>query len=312
MKYKASKAALGQWKTEYKVLLVVLVILIGLVLWGMAFGNRLEALLYKPLKTPEEWCKMQPCITIPFFETSIIIVKPTSSFIVFFLGFQTIAIGIFLMIQGKREKSHLWWGVALILWGLGALFAGMSYQAFSFMLKCSGRSFCVWTSWWEIIYLIFSVGSVDAMLISQAYSCVLPKNRKILLAFGLVSFTVYFSVVLIGAFIPIRFLISFELMVVFLIPNILFFLGLNLRRYRKNQNPMDKNLLLIWISLIVIIGLYFLYLILGITAYLWEYGIWFSENDILHIGLIIWMFFILYTVKNHVVDLNRVNSDNQI
>ncbi len=42
----------------------------------------------------------------------------------------------------------------------------------------------------------------------------------------------------------------------------------------------------------VVIGLYFLYYLLGITPRLWAQGIWFSENDILHLSLIAWMVYI--------------------
>lgn len=291
-------------KNKYglKFLFFLVLILPFLSIWGFLFANRLETLFYNPLITPEEWCQVQPCITFNLFGITITFVKPSSSLIVYFLGFQTTILGCLLFYFNKKEKSILWWGIALILWGLGALFAGTSYQAFSYEIKCAGNSFCTWTSWYEIIYLILSVGSVNSMLIAQIYSCIKIKNYKLFWIYAISNFVIYITIILIGAYIPIRFLISFELMVLFLCPNIGFFLILNIWRYKNNKNRMDRNLIMIWISLIIIIGLYFLYYILGITEFLWKFSFWFSENDILHIGLIIWISYIYFTVKNRIVD----------
>jgi peptidoglycan biosynthesis protein MviN/MurJ (putative lipid II flippase) len=97
-------------------------------------------------------------------------------------------------------------------------------------------------------------------------------------------------------------LISFELMILFLAPNILIFLILNSWRYVRHKKRMDRNLMVIWCSLIIIIGLYFLYYSLGITEFFWQLGFWFSANDILHIGLIIWMGYIYFTVNTLIED----------
>jgi hypothetical protein len=43
----------------------------------------------------------------------------------------------------------------------------------------------------------------------------------------------------------------------------------------------------------VTIVAYFLYYVLGISETLWARGIWFTKNDVLHIGLIVWMVYIL-------------------
>ena len=107
----------------------------------------------------------------------------------------------------------MWWGIALILWGVGALLAGTSYEAFSYAIKCAGRPACVWTSWWEVLYLILSVASVDAMLLAEAYACTTGRWRRALTIYAVVNAAVYAIVVLIGALIPVKFLISFELLI---------------------------------------------------------------------------------------------------
>jgi len=263
-----------------------------LVLIILIFCNQLDRILYTPTITPEEWCASQPCIELYFFSLKIILVQPSSTFFVYLLGFMTIAIGGYLIRIKKNQKFVSWWGIALLLWGMGAILAGTSYQAFSYEIKCAGRVFCIWTSLWEITYLILSVGSVNAMLMAQANLGERDKWGKIMAGYAPANFVVYVIIVVIGAIISIQFMISFELMILFLAPTILFLLIINIRRYVHLKKRINRSLVIIWTSLILIIGLYFLYFLLDITNILWEQGIWFSENDILHIGLMLWIIYI--------------------
>jgi len=276
-----------------------------LVLIILLFWNQLDKILFVPTITPEEWCTSQPCIELEFFSLKIMLVQPSSTFFVYLLGFITIAIGIHLIRSKKNQKFISWWGIALLLWGIGAILAGTSYQAFSYEIKCAGRAFCVWTSLWEIFYLIFSVGSVNAMLMAQAHMGERDKWGKIMVGYALANFIAFVVTVVIGATIPIQFMISFEMMLLILAPTILFLLIFNIRKYLDLKKRINRSLVIIWIALILIIGIYFLYFMLDITNILWEHGIWFSENDILHIGLILWMIYIGIVASRFGKNINK-------
>lgn len=280
-----------------KLTIFLLTILLTLTACG-----RLDSIPYTPAQTPETWLQIQPFAEFNIASQNIIFVQPSTSIIVYFLGLLTIAVGFYFLKIREHQRSRLWWGIALLLWGIGALLAGTSYEAFSYNIKCVGREACLWTSWWEILYLIVTVWSVDAMLLAVAYSSTAGKLRKALSVYAIVNAILYFVVVMVGVYIPVKSLISFELLLAVGAPGILIFFFINGWRYFKYKLKLDLVLLGTWLWLGITIIAYFLYLISGNTTSLWSKGLWFSENDVLHIGLIIWMFYIAFALAPQVKD----------
>lgn len=263
----------------------------------------LESIPYTPAQTPASWLQMQPFIKFQIASRTVYLVQPSTTAIVYLLGVIAIGAGLYFIKIRNTQWSRLWWGIALLFWGLGALLAGTSYEAFSYAIKCTGRSACIWTSWWEIVYLLFSVASLNTMLVAQAYACASGKLRRRLIGYAILSMAVYTLVVLAGTFIPVKFLISFELLILVCVPNLVIFLVLNGVRYARHSQRMDLVLLGTWTWLILTIGAYFLYYLSGLSQKLWAQGIWFTKNDVLHIGLIIWMLYIVGMVSSQIVDL---------
>ena len=107
----------------------------------------------------------------------------------------------------------------------------------------------------------------------------------------------------IGVAIPVKFLISFEFLLAVGFPGILAFFIINGRRYSQFKQPLDMALLITWVWLGITIIAYFVYFISGNAAALWAKGIWFTENDVLHIGLILWMFYITFSIAPKTRDL---------
>jgi hypothetical protein len=277
----------------------VLWLLIVFVLSGC---SQIDSIPTRPLQTPETWLAIQPVARIPVAGQELIVVQPSTSAIVFLLGFVTIGVGLHFLRIRHGQVSRLWWGIALLLWGIGALLAGTSYEAFSYQIKCAGRAACVWTSWWELAYLVLSVASIDAMVMAQAHSCATGRLRKALSLYALINLTLYAAAVVIGALVPVKFLISFELLILAAAPSILIFFTLNGWRYYKLRDSMDLALLGAWAWLTLTIGAYFAYYLSGLTQTLWAQGMWFSENDVLHIGLILWMVYLALVVAPRVRD----------
>ncbi|KAB2967584.1 MAG: hypothetical protein F9K18_04105 [Thermoanaerobaculia bacterium] len=265
--------------------------------------GRLETIPCDPPQTPESWLASQPHVEVAVGSHRLVLVQPSTSAIVFALGLLTIGIGVRLLSRREGQRSRLAWGVALGLWGAGALLAGTSYEAFSYAIKCAGRATCAWTSWWEVGYLLLSGASVGAMVLGTAHACAAGRLRRALSAGAVAGVALYLAVVLTGAFVPVRFLVSFELLVLCAAPGFAALLVLSARRWRRGGDLLDRALLRAWLGLAAVFGAYCLYLGLGAGAALWAKDIWFSGNDVLHVGLIAWMLHLAAAVLPRLRDL---------
>jgi hypothetical protein len=285
--------------------------IISLALAALALSgcSSLASIPSEPPQTPESWLKIQPFITLQFGPGEFFLMQPSSTFFVYLLGILAVAAGVYILKIREGQRTRLWWGIALILWGLGALFAGTSYQAFSYEIKCRGREICSWTSWWEVIYLLLSVASVDAMVMAEAYLFPPGKGRKGLIGYALANFCLYVFTLFAGTITLNKFLISFEMLLLFTAPSILLLLVLSIGRYVKFRDPLDARLMIAWIWLGLVIGAYFAYLVLGVSEHLWAQGTWFSENDVLHLGLISWMFYLVFALARQMHDAPSRHTD---
>ena len=271
---------------------------------SLTFGRLKSIRCTDPELTPETWCQVQPCARIRFGSRTLILTQPSSTVFVYLLGVLTIGVGLFFLgIRGDQD-SRLWWGISLLLWGIGALLAGTSYQAFGYQIKCAGRETCAWTSWWEVVCLLLQQVSLDALLIAVALSCTAGALQTLLLGYALLSASGYVILTIIGGLIPLKTLITFELMVWVSAPIFLTVLILNGWHYYQFGAPLDLALLGAWLGLLCTMVAYWLYDRLNITPRLWAKGegIWFSQNDVLHAGLILWMIYLAAVVAGHVHD----------
>jgi len=267
-----------------------------LILLALTSCGRLDTIPYDPPQTPQTWLQIQPYVNARVGSLEFILVQPSTSAIVYLLGILTVGIGLYFLKIRAGQRTRMWWGIALILWGIGALVAGTSYEAFSYAIKCAGREFCLWTSWWEIAYLLTTVWSIDAMTVAMAWSSASGRLRRGLTYYALINGAVYLLLVLIGVFVPVKFLISFEFLLVVGFPSFLVFFAINVGRYRKYKLAIDKAFIGAWLWLAVTVAAYFIAYSAGLTQAVWAKGIWFSENDVLHIFLILWMIYFAFLI----------------
>ena len=153
-------------------------------------------------------------------------------------------------------------------------------------------------------YLMLQKISMDAMLAAVAFSCTDGLLQMVLLVYALVSAVVYVIVTFVGGIVPVKSLITFTMMVRVSTPILMIFFILNGWRYCSFRDTMDLALLVTWTLLLLTSVAYCLYDDLDITRKLWAKGdgVLFSQNDVLHIGLIFWMIYIATVVAHRVND----------
>lgn len=273
-----------------------------LILLPLTSCHKLSTIPMSPETTPEKWLTLYPHVNMDLFGASFILAKPSSSAIVFSLAIITLVAGILFLLKRNNQQSRTWWGIALVLWGLGTVAAGTSYQALAWEIKCAGNTVCAWTSWFEVTYMILEVASINSMVMAVAHSLFSPAGISKARTYAGINMALYLTVALTGAFIPNWFMVSFELMLLFCIPGLTVLFVVSIRAYQNKKDPLNRSLIITWVSLFAVMVAYYSYLLSGIAEALWKSGTWFSANDVLHIGLILWMFYIMVVLSGKVKD----------
>lgn len=255
-----------------------------------------------PAQTPNSWLTIQPFVEFHVGARRIVLAQPSTTLIVSALGLVTIWAGLHFLRIRAEHRTRFWWGVALLLWGAGALAAGASYEGFSYHLKCAGRDTCAWTSWLEVWYLWLTMASVDAIVMAQAYGTRTGRWRVIQIRYAVAHCALYTLAVFIGSQLPSRLLLSFEGLLLAALPSAVICVVGTVARYRAERAHVDRVTLGAWIWLAVTVSAYYGYYASGWTAMLWARGAWFSENDVLHIGLVVWMVYLMRVVAPHTED----------
>ena len=245
-------------------------------------GCGVDTLLYQPQTTPQEWCAQRPCVE----DGGVVLAEPWSSALVFALALLWMGVGVYFLATRHHQRSRTWFGVSLVLGGLAAGSAGISYQAFSYELKCAGREYCVLTNGYEIAYSLLQVASMSAMVVAVAYALASVRARRAITIYAVLDFLMYVVVTIAGVWIPSAFLLSFELLLAFAIPALVIAAVLAIRR---RSEPLARRVLGVLVLLVLVQVAYLAYFAAGLTATLWASGIYFSANDLLHVGMLAWL-----------------------
>lgn len=258
------------------------------------------ALYAVPLQTPAEFLASMPYITFPAFGRELVLIQPSSTFFVYLLGAMMVVLGAYFLRTKRNEKSRLYLGIGFVLWGVSALAAGTSYQAFGYELKCRGQDFCLFTSNWELVYMLLAAYSINCLMVAVGYETLREKGRNRLIKFAVIDSVAYSLYMLTGSMIPNRFVISYEGFVCFIGINFVVLFVINAYQYAKKKDKFNRNMIILWLAFIVVNAGYFGYLYAGIAEPLYEkYGIWFNANDVLHVLLIAWAALIFLLIRKN-------------
>lgn len=193
---------------------------------------------------------------------------------------------------------------ALALMWIGAGLAGTSYQLFSYVLKCEGRDLCALTNGYEVAYSVTQAWSVSAMVVAVACACTLGKVRSGLIVYALLNAVAYSVITVVGVMAPNAVLLSFSVLMLFALPGVLIVIAITARRLRA---PKERAIFTAAILLLLVQVAYYAYWASDLTQTLWDggNGVYFSENDVLHIGFILWLAYLLWRVGPTLADRDQ-------
>lgn len=280
---------------------IALVVLLG----------RTDALLAVPAQSPAAYLASMPHVSFQAFGREFVLIQPSSTAFVYLLGLLTVVLGLLFSAGGRArgQRSRSFWGIGLALWGLGALAAGTSYQAFGYMLKGSGREYMLFTSDFELVYLLLTCYAIDFMVAAVAHAAAEGKGRRFLKGYAVTHAVVYSAVLLVGAVIPDRFLVSYEGFMAMNLVNFLLMFGSSIARQRRTGDRLNRDFAWLWVGFLGVNIGYFVWLFSGIPETLYaKYGLWFNANDVLHLLLLVWMVVVYLRLRENLVDTETAGA----
>jgi len=278
------------------------IIFFVLVIVVITLFSNFDGMKLAPLTTGEDFLGTQPYIMIG----DVVLTQPSSTIIVYVLGIFIIFLGVRFLRKKEQYISRKWWGVSMIFWGIGAIFAGTSYQAFGYQLKCVGREYCNFTDWWEIIYLLLTAISIGVMVFAMSHCIAKGKTRKIMKWVAYISVPLYAIILTNGSVAPIKFMVTYELFSIFFMPHFLVFFILSIKEYKSKRDMMNKRFIITWIMFLIVNVSYYVYYWLGLSEMLYSStGIWFNQNDVLHVLLLLWFVYIWFAMPNTIKDIEE-------
>jgi xanthosine utilization system XapX-like protein len=151
--------------------------------------------------------------------------------------------------------------------------------------------------------MVCTVAGTGATFAGVAAATLPVKAQKFWTAYAVASTGAYHVVRLAGVLLADAFLLSFELMIAFAFAGGFFQVFVeDLWEYRKHKNPLISRIVGIWGLLILVIVVYFVALLLDFAPQLWAQGAWFNEDDVLHIGMLLWVAYGYRVLRNRLQD----------
>jgi hypothetical protein len=153
--------------------------------------------------------------------------------------------------------------------------------------------------------MLLSVPGMGALLIAGAMASAGSAIRRGAIYYACISSIVYTALVLYGAIEPVRFLVSFDFFELMCAPIVLSLLWIHGRASYLHRDSRESDRLLGWFIFSLVAALYYTYMILGIGPHLWQHGIWYTDDDVLHTGLICWVYYMQTRLSDQLTDSHR-------
>ena len=163
------------------------------------------------------------------------------------------------------------------------------------------------------MYLLITAISIGMLVIAMSHYVASGKTRKVMKLITYISIPLYAVILAIGSIVPFKFMVTYELFSVFFMPHFIVFFLLSIKRYRIKKDIMYKRYIITWILFLIVNVVYYVYYWLGISEKLLNStGIWFNQNDVLHVLLLGWMIYIWIALPNVILDKKEEKHDVEI